>query len=82
MTEQQKRGFDIFLNENYVGSAQATANFSGYVGLAIYDGNGDDVSCDNMTLSTIPVLKENIAGRKVHDPGQVPVDMSMAISSK
>ena len=75
--------FDVFLNENYVGSAQATNHFSGYVGLAVFDSvDVDHVSCDNMTLSTIPMLKENIAGWKVHDPGQIAVDEAFVISSK
>jgi len=46
--------FDIYINEQYVASAQAQYNFSGYVGLAVYDsGSTDMVSCDNMTLAPI-----------------------------
>ena len=59
--------FDIYINEQYVASAQALYNFSGYVGLTIADiGDGDDVSCDNMTLSTVPMLKESFADRKIY----------------
>ena len=57
--------FDVFLNQNYVASGQATNNFSGYVGLAVYDSaSADHVSCDNMTLSTVPMLKGSIPDRK------------------
>ncbi|KPL08983.1 hypothetical protein AMJ71_07605 [candidate division TA06 bacterium SM1_40] len=44
--------FDIYFNEEYAASAQASTNLSGYVGFRIYDSNWDWVSCDNMTLST------------------------------
>jgi hypothetical protein len=46
--------FDIYINEQYVASAQANYHFSGYVGLAVYDTVLTDiVSCDNMTLAPI-----------------------------
>jgi hypothetical protein len=44
--------FHIFLNDEGVGSAQASTNLSGYVGIRVYDGAQDWVSCDNMTVST------------------------------
>lgn len=60
--------FDIFFNEQYVGSAAAQANFGGHVGLAVYDSDAaDHVSCDNMTVSTVPLEWDNIVERTIHD---------------
>lgn len=44
--------YNIYINDNWVANAEATTNFSGYVGLSIYDLDWDWVSCDNMTVST------------------------------
>ena len=71
---------DIYINQQYVASTQALYNFSGYVGLAIGDSSSaDHVSCDNMTLSTIPITKGSIADRKFRQEGKV-VDPRTALS--
>lgn len=54
--------FDILINDHYVASAQATSNLSGYVGIRIYDGGPDWVSCDNMTVSTRTYPDEIVRG--------------------
>jgi hypothetical protein len=54
--------FDIFINDHYVASAQAISNLSGYVGIRIYDGGPDWVSCDNMTVSTRTYPDEIVRG--------------------
>ena len=72
--------FDIYINEQYVASAQSFSNLYGYVGLTIADiGDGDHVSCDNMTLSTVPLLKGSIADRKIHQGVRV-ADPMQAVS--
>ena len=73
---------DIYINENYVASAQAQYNLSGYVGIAIYDSaEADHVSCDNMTLSTVPMPLKSIPDRKIHQGVRV-ADPMQAVSSE
>jgi len=58
--------FDIFFNQQYVTTIQAAFNMGGYVGIVVYDSiSADHVSCDDMTVSTVPLLKENRTVRNV-----------------
>ena len=74
--------FDIYINEEYVASTQAQYNLSGYIGIAIFDNSFDEdhVSCDNMTLSTVPLPRKSIPDRKIHQGVRV-ADPMQAVSA-
>jgi hypothetical protein len=70
--------FDIYLNDEYAASAQATTRLSGYVGLRVYDSGPDWVSCDNMTVSTRAYPDDLVRGEIHHAKPAMGDDPAMA----